>query len=547
MTFSLVHGQRICSVLTTLVVSLCLCACASASSSVPPQQPALNTAGFIVTPLNEPETTDFQCTTIDYTIALNVFDRLVETRLGHHGEVTIVPSLAESWEVSDDGLTYTFHLRDDVSFSNGEALTTSDVRYTFVRLLTNPRSCNQDIVSDIHGAAELARGETNDLAGFRTIDDHHFQLVLERPYSALLACLSMPGASILDEQTTKAAGERFGKDPAVTVGTGPFVFAEWAPGERILLAANPNCWRGPPRGKGVDLRFIYDADTLNEMFNAGELDVVNLDDLGDLGEYYLHGNAYAQSIRSAPHVGIDYIALNESVAPLDDVRVRKALQLALNRQALIDAALGGRGTLEHGLFPEGLLGHNPTLDPIPYDPAEAQRLLTEAGYEGGFDLAIGMRASSTPWQRQLMDMACAMWEKVGVRPSLNLLSENDFMDQRTSGKLACYTASWAADYNDPDNFAYTFFGSRENSTFRSLCYTNDEAIGRVAAARTILNKAERLKEYQDLERIIIQDDAAWIPLFSRERNFLVSNRLINFTTAWNGWYEMCFDQMWIEE
>lgn len=536
--------------LTLLLALPCLLSCSASRTQEdarPSDMGGAATSGYIVSVLDEPDTTDFQCTTINYTIALNVFNRLVETQTKPDGSVGINPSLAKSWEISDDGLTYTFHLRDDVTFSNGSPLTSSDVHYSFVRLLTHPDSCNQDIVRDVKGAAQLEAGTAHDLEGFKILDDHTFQVTLEQPFSAFLACLCMPGASILDEESTEAAGDQFGKDPASTIGTGPFVFEAWHAGKDLLLAANPDYWEGAPKCAGVDLHFVYDPDVLSDMFKNGEIDILNVDDLGDLGDYFINGDAYQDKLHVAPHVGIDYIALNESVKPLDDVRVRKALQLSLDRQTLLDAAYSGAGRVEQGMYPHGLIGFNPDLEPIPYDAKEASRLLDEAGYADGFDLEVSMRSSSPHWQRQLMEMVISMWEKVGVRATITILSEDEFMSGRTNGQLACYVAAWAADYDDPDNFAYTFFGTQENTTFRSLCYANENAMARVRAARSIMDEQTRLQEYNDLERLIVQDDAAWVPLFSRERHFLVSDRVMNFTTKWNGWFEACYQYMSIRE
>lgn len=534
--------------IVALLLSLFVMACSQEESASDAQDTSqANASRYIVSVLDEPETTDFQCTTIDYTVALNCFDRLVETHTKPNGDLKITPSLAKSWEVSDDGRTYTFLLRDDVTFTNGSELTAQDVRYTFERLLTHPNSCNQDIALDIQGAKELAAGKADELVGIRVVDDHTVEITLEQPYAAFLACLCMPSASILDEQSTEAAGERFGKDPEATIGTGPYIFKEWREGEGLLFVTNRDYWDGAPRNDGVDLRFVYEPSELDKMFESGQLDLLNVDDLGDLGDYYLHGDAHSDELHKAPHIGIDYVALNESVKPLDDVRVRKALQLSLDRQALLDAAYAGSGRIENGIYPYGLYGHNRDLETIPYDPEEATRLLEEAKLADGFDLEICMRASAPQWQRQLVDMMCSMWNKVGVRTTVTLLNEDEFMSQRTSGKLPCYMASWAADYDDPDNFVYTFFGNRKNTTFRSLCYANDEAMERVQAARSITNEDERIAEYWDLERIIVQDDAAWIPLFSRERNFLVSSRIQNFTTIWNGWFEASYKYMSIRE
>ena len=130
--------------------------------------------------------------------------------------------------------------------------------------------------------------------------------------------------------------------------------------------------------------------------------------------------------------------------------------------------------------------------------------------------------------------AVDMWKKTGVRAKIEVLDEAEFMRQRKCGKLSCYTALWTADYNDPDNFIYTFFGDRENALFRSLCYPNEEIMERVRLARTISDPEKRLAEYRELEKIIVQDDAAWIPLFARLHYYVLSERAEGFRVSWNG-------------
>ena len=350
------HNLRAQALLATfllLAVALLCTACGGKEPPVASTQPAqqnLDTSRFLVAIEEEPDTVDFQCTSIHYTIATNVFDRLVEMRADESGNVKVMPSLAESWEESKDGKTYTFHLRKGVTFSNGAALTSSDVLYSFTRLLTHPDSCNQDIVQNIHGASELEAGKTKELEGFKVLSDSDFSITLERPFEAFLACLSMPGASIMDEDTTTAAGDRFGVDATCTIGTGPYILSKWEPGEGMLLVPNESCWDGLPKNAGLDLRFITDAEEIRMMFEKGKLDILDLDDQGSSAEYFIHGDIYQSRIQEVPQIGISYIALNESVAPLNDVRVRKALQLSLDRGTLLDIVYSGRGSLENGIF-----------------------------------------------------------------------------------------------------------------------------------------------------------------------------------------------------
>ena len=504
-------------------------------------------APFLTVIEDEPDTVDFQCTSLHYTIALNVFNRLVETEIQPDGSIAIVPSLVQSWEESDDGLTYDFHLREGVAFSNGSPLTSSDVLYTLTRLLTHPDSCNKAIAEPIKGAKALADNETDHLEGFTIIDDLNFRITLELPFEAFLSCLSMAGASILDEETTEAAGAGFGLNPEQTIGTGPFVISQWMPGYGIVLTANENCWSGMPRCAGVNLLFITDENEAMQLFDNGGLDILDIDELGYHSEYYMQGDIYQDRLQQVRQVGISYIALNESVAPLNDVRVRRALQLALNRSLLLEAVYSGRGSLENGIFPHGLYGFNPDLDDIPYDPDEARRLLAEAGYPDGFELAFSVKNSSTQSEAMLANMAVRMWNQIGIKAAVNIISEEEFMSRRKSGLLECYTATWIADYNDPDNFIHTFFGNEANTLYRSLCYGDKAIMDRVNNARTITNPQERLEEYHSLEKKIVQEDAAWIPLFSRLRYYVTSERLNGFTIPWNGSVKRTYARLSITE
>jgi ABC-type transport system substrate-binding protein len=223
------------------------------------------------------------------------------------------------------------------------------------------------------------------------------------------------------------------------------------------------------------------------------------------------------------------------------------MQFALNRQLLLDAVYGGLGEVVNGIYPRGLYGFNPELQEIPYSPEEAEKLLEEAGFPDGFDLTIQVKSSSTQWEMTLMRLAASMWEKVGIHTTIKVLDEDEFMRLRKSGSLTSYAALWTADFNDPDNFIDTFFGDAENTTFRSLCYPREDIMKRVRNARVIPDPDVRIQEYRDLERIIAQKDAAWIPLFSRERTYVTSDRVKGVTASWNGSVKNMYREMSIEE
>ena len=491
-------------------------------------------AGYLSINDDEPDTVDFQCTSQYYNVALNVFDRLVEMEVSDDGSTRIVPSLAESWTVSDDGLVYTFHLHEDVYFSNGEELTSDDVLYTFNRLLTHPDSVNRDLVMDIKGALSLIAKKESGLYGFQIIDKHNFQITLEQPNSSFLACLSTAGASIMDKASANSAGNLFGTRAEWTIGTGPFIIKEWKPGTGMVLAANPDCWSGAPLCDGVYIHFIPDKETQRTMFDQNKLDILDLDNIGFEAEYILHGDIYQEHLVQGPRVGITFIALNEDVEPLDDVNVRKALTLALDRHALLTASYSGRGQVENGIYPRGLIGYDPDLPEIPYDPVLARELLLESG-NPTVALTISIPDNTSDNVKEIVNLVSYMWHQVGVNCKVEELESSEFLTFRKNGELACYIDTWSASYNDPENFIYTFFGSRDNTMQRSLNYPNEDIMRRVYEARSITDEDERIAEYQYLQKKIVQEDAAWIPLLSRQHYFLLSDRVEGFKVSWNGW------------
>ena len=482
-----------------------------------------------------PDIVDPQCTTDYYTVGMNIFDRLVEVQAHDDGTSEIVPSLASSWEISDDGLEYTFHLVEGVKYTNGADFTASDVLYTMTRMLTYEKALNGDIYDIIVGAAELADGSAETLTGFEQIDDYTFKVTLSKPYAAFLACLTTPGASMLDEETTEAAGDQFGIDPAVTIGTGPFIFESWEFNSQMVLVANPDCWSGAPACEGIVMLDIPDEATQRMMFENGELDLLDLDNATSQADYFLSNEAYADQIVSGQRVGIYYIALNQNHEALSNAQVRQALQRAIDRQAILDALYGGRGKVENGIFSTGLIGFNPDLPEIPYDVDAAKALLAEAGYADGFDMELCYSSDSSQTTKDTLEIVAEMWKAIGVNVSVVEVDEGSFTERRKAGELDAYTNSWSADFNDPDNFIYTFFGTTENTVNRGLNYSNTEAIDRVAAARGIVDEEERIAEYQALEKLIIQDEACWVPLYSKEHLYVVQPRVSGFTVSWNGW------------
>ena len=506
----------------------------------------VDTTGYLVAALNaDIQTADVQKTSKDYEVPFNIFDRLVDVEVGTDGNSKIVPSLAESWDISDDGLEYTFHLRQGVKFHNGNDFTAEDVAYTFHRMLTVEGGVNTEFIDQIKGADELLAGETDTLEGVEVVDDYTIKVTLKEPFAGFLASISSPGVSIYDSEATEAAGDQFGMDPAVTVGTGPFEFSSWSFNNQLVLTRNEDYWKGASELPGVVIKIIPDTETQSMMFESGELDILDLDYAADSADRFTE--TYPDQIVQGPRVGIVYFTMNFNKEPFQNVRVRKAVQMSIDRQAILDALYGGRGQVEQGIFPHGLIGFNPDQEEIKYDPEAAKALLAEAGYADGFDMEIAADSSASDTMTMALEIVSDQLAEVGIRAEIKNYDESTWLETRKSGELGSFMSTWSADYNDPDNFIYTFFGNEEKTRIRSINYPDTEVMERVAKARTIVNEDERLAEYKALEEKLILEDAAWVPMFSRLHLFAVSKRVQGFAPLWSGLSDQLFYNISLSE
>lgn len=485
----------------------------------------------------DPGTADVQKTTDQYGIPLNIYDRLVEAETTAPGKSDLVPGLAEKWDISSDGITYTFHLKKGVKFQNGEELKADDVLFTFDRMLDpKTKALNTDFLDMIAGADDRMSGKATSTSGLKVIDDYTIEIKLAKPFAPFLANLAAPACSIYNRKATTDAGDQFGLDPSKTIGTGAFKFKSWKINDNCVLVANKDYYKGAPKIDGINIKIVPDAETERMLFETGKIDVFDCDNAPSQIPYFKKSDKWKNQIVSGPRVGIYYYCLNENIKPLDNVKVRKAIQMAIDRQSILDKIFYGEGTLANGIMPAGLLGYNPNLEPIKYDPAGAKALLKEAGFPNGFDMTIAQITDSKKTLK-LNEAVQAMLGQVGIRVKISQMDSASYYATRKQGKLPSYESDWSADYNDPDNFIYSFF-SQKNAAARSYNYKNLDVNNKLEQARTMVDQNQRIQLYQELEKTIVQQDAAWVPMFTLNHLFVVQPKIKNFKVAWNGWSDM---------
>lgn len=487
------------------------------------------------------QTMDIHKTSSNYEIPMNIFDRLFEIKLNDDGSTELVNSLVEDYTVSEDGLVYDFTLRSGVTFSDGTPLTANDVKYTFTRMLALPESVQTDFASAIAGADEVMEGTAQELSGLTVADDTHFTVTLSVPFAGFLYQLATPSCCIYSQKNVEAAGDAFGLDYTQTVGSGPYVVTSWTRDSGMTLDANPNYWGQKPDVQHVEISIVPDSSTISMMFQNGEIDLLDCDDIDSAVVDATYKTLYADQIVAANRLATTYLALNENVEPLTDVNVRKAVQMVIDRQSILDSVYSGNGTISDGIYPQGLIGYTPDNQGwLKHDVEGAKALLAQAGYPDGFTMELAADNSASSSVMLVLQIIQQNLAEVGITAEIKSYDEASWLDLRKSGEMTSFVATWTADYNDPDNFIYTFYGTPAKSKLRSLNYYNTEVMDRVVAARAIVDDAERLAEYAALEKQIVQDDAAWVPLFSRTHLFVTGERVAKYVPHWAGYSDFAF-------
>jgi dipeptide transport system substrate-binding protein len=469
----------------------------------------------------------FSTANTSFDVAAQIYDRLVGVE---RGGSKIIPGLAESWSVSDDGLTYTFKLRDGVSWHSNRAFTPTrpfnadDVVFTFQRMIDK----NHPFHGVGRGSYEYYEGLVAPfLKSVEKVDDRTIRFVLKEPQAALLGALSVEPMSILSAEYADAMQKAGTPDQVnqVPIGTGPFSFVAYQKDATVRFKRFPQYW-GEAAGLSDqtaqvgDLVFAItpDPSIRYAKVKAGECHIARYPNPGDLASMKADSNL---NVQSGTIADMSYLAFNNQKKPFDDRRVREALIHAVNLPALVETVYQGTGTPTSALIPPTLWGHSDELKLREYDPEKAKKLLAEAGFPDGFKTtlwAIPVVRAYMPNGRRAAELIQADWAKVGVQAEIMTYEWGEYLKRTRQGEhnVAMSGSTW--DYPDPSQIlSLSWSCDAVNTGGNRGRWCNKEFSDKLARANSVSNQEERTKLYLEVQKIF-HDDAASL-LFANAQAF----------------------------
>lgn len=443
-----------------------------------------------------------------------VFNRLVEFK---PGTTEVEPGLAESWDVSEDGTVYTFHLRKGVKFQTIDGYTPTrtldadDVVFSFVRQsdAANPwHGYLPGITYEYYEGMDLPKI----IKSVEKVDDLTVKVTLNMANAPFLADLAMPFMSIVSKEyadTLQKEG-RMADFNNIPVGTGPFKFVAYQKDAVIRYAKNPDYWGTAPKIDDLVFAITPDASVRLQKLKANECQLMPFPAPADLADIKADKNL---KLDSQSGLNVAYLAYNTTVAPFDDVRVRKALNMAINKQAIIDAVFQGAGQVAKNPIPPTMWSYNDAVKDDAYDPAAAKKLLAEAGVKDlTMDIwAMPVQRPYMPNARRTAELMQADLAKVGVKANIVSYEWGEYLKKSTEkDRKGAVIMGWTGDNGDPDNFLAVLLSCQATGDGGSnrAQWCNKDFSDLITKARETSDEAERTKLYEQAQ-VVFKDQAPW--------------------------------------
>jgi ABC-type transport system substrate-binding protein len=432
------------------------------------------------------------------TIIQQLFDGLVQ----FDQNLNVIPAIAKSWKISQNGLTYTFFLREGAKFHNGREVTADDFVYSFSRII-NPKTKSPatHLLEKVFGFKEFQAGKINDVEGLKSVGKYIFEIKLSKPFYPFISVLGVINLKVVPKEELEKPGSVFQKLP---IGTGPFKFASMKEGEEILLESNHEYFEKSPYLDRVIFKIYHGAPREKILKEFKE---------GNLEESFMPPEEIENIIREKrytfllkPTLSLRFYGFNLLSKPLDNKNLRRAINFAIDKKAIISGIHKNQFNLATGILPPGMPGYDPANNLYPYNKNQAEKLLSDAGFSKGKGLQpleIWSASKSEAAQKELNEMKSQL-NKIGIQTTLHFETAwPKFESILRTNKAAIFIYAWYADFPDPDNFLDILFHSKSSSNFTT--YHNTEVDWLLDHAKTERDYLKRMGEYRKIEEAILYD------------------------------------------
>ncbi|MGO4126059.1 ABC transporter substrate-binding protein [Inquilinus sp. YAF38] len=462
----------------------------------------------------------------NWSMIKSLFDGLMDYK---PGTTELVPDLAESFEVSADGLTYTFKLRHGVKFHNGRELKAADVKYSLDRVVQpETQSPGAGFFDSIQGFADVSGGKAKELSGVTTPDDYTVVFHLTRPDAPFLHKMALNFSHVVPKEEVEKYGADFGKHP---VGTGAFKMTEWTLGQRIVFERNPDYFqKGLPHLDKIVFEVGQEPVVALLRLQRGEVDIAGDGIPPAKFLEVTQDPAYKDLIIQGSQLHTGYITMNVKAKPFDDVRVRQAVNMAINKDRII-RIINGRAKPANQPLPPSMPGHAADYKGYAYDVEGAKKLMADAGQSSGF--TTDLYVANTDPQPRIAQAIQQDLAQIGIKAEIKALAQANVIaaggDEKQSTMIWSGGMAWIADFPDPSNFYGPILGcgGAVPGGWNWSWYCNADLDKRAAEADAIADPAkaaEREAKWRDIF-LDVMKDAPWAPVFNEQRYTIRSERM----------------------
>ena len=437
----------------------------------------------------------------------------------------VVADIAEDWEVSEDGLVYTFTLRDDVLFHDDQTRVTADhFKYSLERAAdpANASPTARAYLGRIEGFEEKLDGEADSVSGINVIDERTLEIRLREPEAVFLEELTYPVAFVVNQDQVERDPRNWTRKP---LGTGPFKVIEYTPAESIRLVANERYHLGAPKLAEID--FELGGGSISTRYQNDEIHIgfVPAQNLADIQE----GNSeFADEYHPIPRMATSYITLNSSQPPLDDPKVRQALAMSVDKAGINEVLLYGYYREADGFVPPDMPGYDESVTAYEYDVEAAKQLLSESKYAGNFPRIILTYGGSGGNSPETLVAIQDGWNALGLDVQLQAVDAAALLREQRRGTFQALSEGWIADYPDPEDFIAKLFDSESPLNYTK--YSNSEVDALIDEASEETDLEARYELFAEAEQIIL-DDAVTIPIFWPVDHTLIKSCVVGYPTV----------------